>query len=96
MAEQSYAITVTTPMGGMDGKVTFRIDGAALSGALTIMGAEHRFSGGTIDGDGKLSFSGELATPMGSQAYAVTGTLRDGKLTAAAKTKMGDLTIRSK
>ncbi len=33
---------------------------------------------------------------MGAMPYTVTGTLIDGKIDAVAKTKLGDLAIRSR
>jgi hypothetical protein len=54
------------------------------------------FTGGTIDADGKVAFSGDLQTPMGKIPYTLTGTFRNGVIDALAKTKMGDIPIRSK
>ena len=60
------------------------------------MKKENEFSGGTIDENGNVCFKGDLKTPIGKMAYTITGTLISGKVEAVAKTKMGDLKIRSK
>lgn len=96
MPSNEYDVLVSTPMGDMPGKVTLNIDGAALSGSFAFMGNDNAFSGGTIDENGSVAFRGDLKTPIGKMAYAVTGTLKDGMIDAVAKTKMGDLAIHSK
>lgn len=83
-------------MGDMDGKVTLNISGRDLSGTIFFMKNENQFSGGTIDEAGNVSFKGELKTPIGKMAYTITGTLIDSVIDAVAKTKMGDLIIKSK
>lgn len=80
----------------MDGRVTLNISGSDLSGTIFFMKNENAFSGGTIDETGNISFQGELKTPAGKIAYIISGTFVDGKIDALAKTKMGDLAIRSK
>lgn len=82
-------------MGEQPGKIRFVIDGTTLSGVLTILDKDNAFSGGTID-NGGLSFSGDLKTPMRNISYTVSGTFVDGKIDVIAKTKMGELSIRSR
>lgn len=96
MPNNEYAVAISTPMGEMDGKVTLNIDGSDLSGTIFFMKNENKFSGGTIDEAGNVSFKGDLKTPIGKMEYTITGTLIDGKIDATAKTKMGDLAIKSK
>jgi uncharacterized protein len=62
---------------------------------LSLLNHDNPFSGGSID-DGRVAFQGELKTPLGDVAYAVTGTLLAGRIEAVAKTKMGELFIRSR
>lgn len=89
-------VDLSTPMGNVDGRMTLNIDGTTLTGSLTAMGKGGDFSGGTIDAEGNISLSGTIKAPMGSVNYTMTGTFRDGRLDAAAKTRMGNITIRSK
>ena len=89
-------VDLSTPMGNIDGKMTLNTDGTTLTGSLTAMGKSGDFSGGMIDAEGNISLSGTIKAPMGSVNYTMTGTFRDGKLDAVAKTKMGNITIKSK
>lgn len=49
-----------------------------------------------IDENGNISFKGDFKTSVGKIAYTIDGTFVDGKIDAVAKTKMGDLAIKSK
>jgi predicted TIM-barrel fold metal-dependent hydrolase len=93
--DSTYEVLVSTPMGEFPGKVSLNIDGNNLSGVLSLLNNDNKFNDGTIE-DGKVTFSGELKTPMGKMTYNVTGTFIDGKIDAVAKTKMGNLKIKSK
>lgn len=96
MSENEYDVVISTPMGDMDGKVTLDIDGSKLSGTIFFMKNENRFSGGTVDEEGNISFKGDLKTPVGKMEYTIEGILKDGRIDAVAKTKMGDLKIVTK
>ncbi len=91
----AYDVVVTTPMGELTGKTVLNIAGNSLSGVLSLFNHDNTFSGGSVE-NGKVAFKGNLKTPVGSMAYTVTGTLIEGKIEAVAKTKMGDLLIRSR
>lgn len=93
--DSTHEILVATPMGELQGKVCLNIDGTALNGVLSLMNNDNTFSGGSIN-DGRVAFAGNLKTPMGKMPYTVTGTFIGGKIDAVAKTKMGDLAIKSK
>ena len=96
MPKNEYDVSISTPMGDMDGKVNLNIDGNALSGTIFFMKNENEFTGGSIDENGNISFKGDLKTPVGKIVYTIDGTFVDGKIDAVAKTKMGDLAIKSK
>jgi len=93
--DSTYEVLISTPIGELPGKVRLNIDGTNLSGVLSLLNNDNMFNGGTIE-DGKVTFSGELKTPMGKMSYNVTGTFIDGRIEAVAKTKMGNLEIKSK
>lgn len=95
MQDNTYEVIISTPMGELPGKAFLNIEGNSLSGRLSLLNHDNLFSGGSIE-DGKVSFKGELKTPVGRMPYTVTGTLMEGKIEAVAKTKMGELLIRSK
>jgi hypothetical protein len=92
---QTYEVVVSTPMGELPGKAVVNIDGNSVCGVLSLLNHDNPFSGGSIE-DGKVAFRGDLKTPLGKMAYTVTGTLLDGRIDAVAKTKMGELLIRSR
>jgi hypothetical protein len=92
--DNTYDVTISTPMGELPGKAIVNIEGNSLSGMLSLFNHDNPFSGGSIE-NGKVSFKGDLKTPVGKIDYTVTGTLIEGKIDAVAKTKMGDLVIRS-
>ncbi len=91
----TFDVMVSTPMGELPGRAVLNINGSSLSGMLSLLNHNNSFSGGSIE-DGKLAFMGDLRTPIGNMPYTVTGTLIEGKIEAIAKTKMGELLIRSK
>lgn len=93
--DSTYEVLLSTPMGELPGKVQLHIVGSDLSGVFSLMNHDNPFSGGTYK-DGKGAFTGELKTPVGKMAYDVTGTFVDGKIEAVAKTKLGNLAIKSK
>lgn len=90
-----YPVVVSTPIGKQSGAIELHAEGTALTGALVVKGSREPFSNGATDEEGGFSFQGELATPLGKTAYQVTGVLKDGKITAVAKTKLGDFKITS-
>ncbi len=91
-----YEVVVSTPMGDMPGKAVVNSEGTSLSGMLSLMGHDNPFTDGTIDEGGNISFQGDLQTPVGKIAYTITGTLIGGVICAVARTRLGDLAIRSK
>ena len=55
-----YPVTLATPMGNIEGKMTLNVDGTTLSGSLTAMGKGGEFQNGTIDASGNITLSGEI------------------------------------
>ncbi|MDR3309817.1 MAG: hypothetical protein LBS90_00515 [Oscillospiraceae bacterium] len=96
MSDETYNLVISTPMGDLEGSVTLTINGGALSGTFAFMGGKQPFSDGTIDGDGNIAFAGDIDSPLGKMPYSVSGTLKDGKLEAAARTAQGNFIIKSK
>ena len=93
--KSDYEVLISTPMGDMPGKVVLNIDGTSLSGTISFMKNDNAFAGGTIDADGNVSFKGDLKTPMGKMPYTITGALKNSVINAVAKTKIGNLEIKS-
>lgn len=95
-ASHTLDVDISTPMGNIDGRMTLHIDGTALTGGLTAMGRSDDLGSGTIDAEGNISLRGTVKAPMGSMSCALAGIFRDGRVDAVAKTRMGNITIRSK
>lgn len=93
---EEFEVVMSTPIGNINGKVITHIEGDRISGVISFMGQENEFKNGIIDGDGNVTFSGEMKTPIGKMAYTSTGKMVDGKIEAIAKTKLGSIEIRSK
>jgi predicted TIM-barrel fold metal-dependent hydrolase len=95
IADNTYSIVVSSPMGEVEGRAVLNIDGTSIAGSLTFMDKVNAFTGGTIDGDGNIAFGGDLQTPIGKIPYTLTGTFKSGVISAVAKTKMGDIPIKT-
>ena len=92
--DSTFEVIVSSPLGDLPGKAVVNLEGKKLCGMLNLLAHDNPFTG-TLDGE-TLAFSGDLKTPVGSMAYTVIGTLKDGKIDAVAKTKIGELKIRSR
>ncbi|MCI9368666.1 MAG: amidohydrolase [Oscillospiraceae bacterium] len=95
-ATEEFEVVMSTPIGSINGKVITHIEGERISGVISFMGQENEFKNGIIDESGNVTFSGEMKTPIGKMAYTSTGKMVDGKIEAVAKTKLGNIEIRSK
>lgn len=84
----TYQVTVKTPMGDIDGRLTIQTDGDVFSGTLETSFGASDFSGGHINGD-QLQWQAETKTPMGAFDVSFTATIDDGKLTGQATTPLG-------
>lgn len=83
-----YNISVQTPMGPQEGKLTIKTDGEAFSGTLETASGASDFSGGSISGN-MLEWRAETKTPMGAFDVAYTATIEGEKLTGEAETPLG-------
>jgi hypothetical protein len=68
----TYKIEIDTPMGKQEAKLTLKVDGAALSGAMDSPMGKMDFSGGTVNGD-EVSWKMEISSPMGSMELVYKG-----------------------
>lgn len=84
----TYEVTVRTPLGSQQGKLTIHTSGNTFSGSLeTASGASH-FTDGRIDGN-QLHWEAETKTPMGAFDVDYKATIDGGKLTGEASTPLG-------
>jgi hypothetical protein len=87
-----YNLTMNTPMGPQQAKLTLKSDGNSLSGIYeNIMGPEE-FSGGTVDGN-RCAWDATAKTPMGPINLKVTATVDGDRISGQAVTPFGVLTF---
>jgi hypothetical protein len=87
-----YKITVKTPLGPQEAKLTFAVDGASLSGTIENVKGRSDFSGGTATGD-EVRFSARISTPIGRVHADIVGKVDGDRFTATAKLPLGKAEI---
>ncbi len=95
MPVSKYKITLHSPMGLKDGKLTLIEDGASLSGVLSLLGCESSFGGGSIE-DGRYSFHARLITPLGDVPCRVEGEIFGDMLVGVSHSGKGSMSITGK
>ena len=88
----TYNVTMNTPMGPQQAKLTLRSDGASLSGTYESAMGPEEFSGGTVDG-GSCAWSATAKTPMGPLNLKITATVKGDKISGQALTPFGTATF---
>lgn len=88
----TYKVTVKTPLGPQEAKLTFAVDGAALSGAIENVKGRSDFSGGTVSGN-EVHFSARISTPIGRVHADISGRVDGDRFTATAKLPLGKAEI---
>jgi hypothetical protein len=83
----TYNITMTSPMGPMQAKLTLKSDGNSLSGTMaTPMGTDN-FTG-TINGK-DLQWTAQATTPMGSITFKVKATIDGDRIKGESASAFG-------
>lgn len=88
----TYQVTVTTPLGAKQGKLTILSNGNDFSGDMESPFGTTSFSGGRIDGN-RLQWEAKTKTPLGKFDVNFSATIVDGKLSGEASTPMGKASI---
>jgi len=86
--EKNLKVIAYTPMGKQQGQLRLNIEGSSVSGVLAIMGGEHAFSGGVLEGE-NISLNMKVKTPLGAVSAKARGTLKGESLNVSAKTRFG-------
>lgn len=84
----TYQVSVKTPMGDQQGKLTIQSTGDVFSGSLETSSGVSSFSGGSISGN-QLQWHAETKTPMGAFDVSYTATIVGDKITGEAATPFG-------
>jgi len=90
-----YNITMKTPFGMQQGRITFIIKDESLTGSLEGMGSKSNFNNGKINGN-SFEFSGQIRNLIASIQYTAKGTLNNDMLSAAVNTKYGVFSVTGK
>lgn len=85
-----YKVAVRTPLGRFTTDISMDIlDDNRLVGSFVIMGLESSFEG-TIDQADKVSFNGNINTPIGELEYDAIGEISGDEFHGKAKTRVGE------
>lgn len=88
----TYNITMNTPIGSQQAKLTLKSDGNTLNGIYeSMMGAEE-FSGGTVDGN-RCEWNATAKTPMGPLKMKISATVDGDKISGQAVSPFGTSTF---
>jgi hypothetical protein len=88
----TYKVTIKTPLGPQEAKLTLTVAGTALSGAIENVKGRSDFSGGTVSGDA-VQFNARISTPVGRVHAEVVGRVDGDRFTGAAKLPLGKAEI---
>lgn len=84
----TYTVTVKTPMGDQQGKLTIKTSGDTFSGSMETPSGSSDFSDGSISGN-TLQWRAQTKTPMGAFDVGYKVTIEGDKLTGEAETPFG-------
>ena len=88
-----YAVMLQSQLGPRAGELLLQEDARVVSGYLSLLGHQNRFSGSVLQA-GKYLISGALRSPVDKVPYDAIFTVRDGRLFGGLITQHGcwDLT----
>lgn len=93
MINETYQITMETPMGTLKGTAQIQIDGNNLSGQIQAMGINSKFSDGYIN-HGNCKFQGMISMLFGKITYEAIGIIKDGKINLDINSNKGMFKIK--
>jgi hypothetical protein len=88
----TYNLTMNTPMGPQQGKLTLKSAGNSLSGIYENMMGPQEFSGGTVDGN-RCAWNTTATTPMGPMDLKITATVDGDRISGQAVAPFGTMTF---
>ncbi len=84
----NYKLTLDTPLGAQEGRMSLKADGTSLSGSLVNARGTTEFSGGIVNGE-DIEFDTRIPTPIGRLKAHVTGKVEGGHFSGEAKLPLG-------
>jgi hypothetical protein len=88
----TYSITMNTPMGPQQAKLTLKSDGNSLGGIYEGAMGPEEFSGGVIDGN-RCEWNATTKTPMGPLSLKISATIDGNTISGQAVTPFGTATF---
>ena len=95
MLDGIYSVSLNTPLGSINGKITLITNGNNVQGIVETMGMKNGFNGVKIAND-KCKFSGNLNTPIGNLNYNAICYVSNDILELEANTPQGNIKISGK
>lgn len=90
-----YKITMQTPFGLKQGRITFLINGESLNGILEGMGYRSEFHNGKFNNN-SFEFSGQIKNLIARIQYSAKGTLSNNLMSGSVNTKYGMFSVTGK
>ncbi|MGA2108256.1 MAG: hypothetical protein ABSH25_11510 [Syntrophorhabdales bacterium] len=88
----TYNVTMTTPMGPQQAKLTLKCDGSSLSGTYESAMGPEEFSGGTINGN-RCEWNATTKTPMGPLSLKISAIVEGNRISGQAVSPFGTATF---
>lgn len=88
-----YNLTLETPVGAQQGKMTLHTQGETLSGTLENDRGRVEFEGGTVSSENAVAFATRIPTPIGKLKAHVTGKVEGDHFHGTAKLPLGSAKI---
>ena len=86
----TYKTSANSPMGKIEGLMTLRAEGDALTGAMSGMGDAVEFQNGKVSGD-DFEFEITPQTPMGPMKLTIKGTASGDRISGSFITGFGQM-----
>ena len=80
----TFNISMSTPMGTQDAKLTLKSDGESLSGSVSGAQGEQSFDGGTVSGD-DAAWTIDVSGPMGQMKIDFKATVSGDEISGTAQ-----------
>ena len=88
MKKVCYAVMLQSQLGPRAGELMLQESAQVVSGYLSLLGHQNRFSGSVLQ-EGKYLISGALRSSVDKEPYDAIFTVRDGRLTGGLITRHG-------
>ena len=95
MLDGKYSISLSTPIGPINGTITLNCVGESVSGILETMGMKNNFQGKKIK-DNQCQFKGNFNSPLGNIQYTADCIVNGNNIELIANTNKGNFKLQGK